>query len=226
MKRLILLLAVVFVGVSCNSQKIANPSANTIIQGNGIVKEEIRKMESYHTIITKIGYDIVLTNKPQGEIRVVGEENINPIILTEVKNGILEIGTNPKMGYSSKQKTNKIYIPVKGINTLKVTGVSNIKNEEALEFSKLKVEVEGVANVALRGKVEDLEVNMKGTGRFSGFNLIAENAQVKLKGMGNINIFATETFDGEVNGVGVIEVKGNPKKVSKTEKGMGRIRIL
>lgn len=225
MKKLILLFAVL-AGIFCNSQKIVNSSANTIIQGNGIVKKEIREVEKYHTIIIKIGYDIVLTNETQGKIRVVGEENINPIILTEVKNGILEIGTNPKMGYSSKQKNNKIYIPAKGINTLKVTGVSDIKSEEALEFSKLKVEIEGVANVALIGKVEDLEINMKGTGRFSGFDLMAENAQVKLKGMGDIKVFATQSFDGEVKGVGTIKVKGNPKKVSKTEKGLGRIRIL
>lgn len=226
MKKLILLCSMVLLAISCNPQRIVNSSANTIIEGNGIIKEEIREVGNYHSITVQMGYDIILTNEPQGKIRVVGEENINPIILTEVKNGVLEIGIKPKMGYFGKKKEHKIYVPIQQMNALVVKGVSNVKNEGVLEFSNLKVNIEGVSSVALAGKVTDLDVSINGNGILSAFDLIAENANIKVEGVGNVSISATQSFNGKLKGVGSIKVKGNPTKVSKTEDGIGKIKIL
>lgn len=245
MKKLILLFAVAVLGITADAQRRKNKE--NFITGNGVVIEETRKVEPYHTITLKGGgYDLILTDEPQGSIRVVGEENINPIIITEVRNGVLEIDLKTKYGYMTKKKRQYVYASAKDLKVLNVLGKSDIKSGEKIKASDLKITIKGSSDVKLKnvvaknidvnidgsgdvelgGKTENLNVKIKGSGDVEAFELKTKNADIKVDGIGDVEIFATESFVGELKGSGSIKVKGNPKKVNQKKQGIGKIKIL
>lgn len=244
MKKLILLFAVAVLGITADAQR--SKSKENFITGNGVITEETRKVEPYHTITLKGGYDLILTNEPQGAIRVVGEENINPIIITEVKDGVLEVSLKPKYGYMTKKKKQYVYASAKDLKALNVLGTSDAKNEGDFNASDLKITIKGSSDVKLKnvvaqnidvnidgsgdvelgGKTENLNVKIKGSGDVEAFELKTKNADIKVDGIGDVEIFATESFVGELKGSGSIKVKGNPKKVNQKKQGIGKIKIL
>lgn len=242
MKKLILLFVAVLFGVSINAQKKTN--FNTI-KGNGIIKEEIRKVESYQSININGSADVILTDELQGEIRIVAEENIIPIILTEVNKNGLSISAKPKTNFSTKRKV-VVYVPAQGVNTLNIRGSGDIKYDGELNVSQLKLNLIGSGDIELKnvitekveinlrgsgdidlgGKTKQITANLQGSGDISAFDLIAENAEVSVQGSGDVDVTATQSFEGKVSGSGNIKVKGNPKNVSKKTSGSGKITIL
>lgn len=243
MRKFILLFSIITLIVSCCSGE-KNIAAN-VIKGNGIIKEEIREIEHYQSITLKGAYDIILTDEPQGKIRIVGEENINPIVQAKVENGNLIISTKCEVSYHT-QKKNVAYVPAQNISVFNLKGSGDIENEGNINVSHLQISLSGSGDIKLRnimaeradisligsgdidlsGDVAYISTLLKGSGDISAFHLITKDAKTELQGSGNINIFATESFVGELRGSGDIKVKGNPKKVSKNIKGSGEIRIL
>lgn len=243
MKKLFLLFIALVVGVSCNTE-IKNISPNTI-KGNGIIKEDTRKVEPYQSIESNVIFDVILTNDPQGEIRIVAEENILPIILTEVKEQHLFISVKPKNNFSTQRKI-IVYVPAQGVNTLNLIGSGDIKYDGTLNVPQLKlnligsgdidlknvitekveINLRGSGDIDLGGKTKQITANLQGSGDISAFDLIAENAEVSVQGSGDVDVTATQSFEGKVSGSGNIKVKGNPKNVSRKTSGSGKITIL
>jgi Putative auto-transporter adhesin, head GIN domain len=66
-------------------------------------------------------------------------------------------------------------------------------------------------------------VNLSGVGAVELGSLLARDAHVKLSGTGNVHVYATDTLDASVDGVGSISYSGNPSHVRKHVTGLGAI---
>lgn len=237
MKKLFLFLNITLLSIS-------TLFAQNKIKGNGIEKAELRKIKGYEGISLKGSFDVILTDKIQGEIKILAEENIIPLIQTKLVSKNLELFIKPNLNLSFKKAI--IYVPAKGIHQIALIGSGDIKSKENLTarnfhihlkgsgdvaLEKLKtdktiVNLEGSGDIKLKGISKDIEIKLKGSGDISAFDFITKNANVELLGSGDVEIHSKESFFGRIKGSGDITAKGNPTKILKRVKGSGKIKVF
>lgn len=236
MKKLIVLFGLVL-GVSA-------VFAQSRVKGNGIMKEITRDISRYNAVKVKGSFDVVLTDEIQGKIRIVGEENVIPLVESKVSFRELELGL--QRGLSLSYKKLVIYVPAKDVNKITLTGSGDIENKgnfsgrelniildgsgdidlKHLRFDKVNISLKGSGDVNLEGRTKEFVAQLNGSGDISANALYAEKVYANINGSGDIDTYSSKEFTGKINGSGNIKVKGNPKEILQSKKGSGTIKVL
>lgn len=213
------------------------------ITGNGNIVTVKRTTETYSGIKCSGAMDFILIDGNEGNISLEGEENLLDYIVTEVKDDILSVraeqGVNLK---SSKNKTIKITIPFKDLNSVSLSGSGDLWNNDListtnfkaslvgsgdvvlnLEATAVKAAVSGSGDLTLKGSTSALEAKITGSGDFHGFDLQADHTDVSVTGSGDAEVVSNKKLKAKVTGTGAIEYKGEPTKNNSKVIGSGNI---
>ncbi len=77
--------------------------------------------------------------------------------------------------------------------------------------------------MTLKGKTNNLDVRVAGSGDIHGFGLQANHTTVSIAGSGDASVVSNESLKARVSGSGDIEYKGNPTKEDTKVSGSGSI---
>lgn len=213
------------------------------IKGNGNVTTENRTTSDYDTVKCAGSFDYILVAGTEGQIKLEGESNLLPYVVTEVKNGTLHIKTEKGKNLNpSKNETIKITIPFKDLDKVSLSGSGDLWNTDKISSDdlivslsgsgdiildittqKVSAKVTGSGDLTLKGSTTDLTAGVTGSGDFHGFNLQATNADVSVTGSGDVEIVCNGNLKARVTGSGDIEYKGNPKTKDSKVTGSGSI---
>lgn len=89
--------------------------------------------------------------------------------------------------------------------------------------SKISVTHNGFGTVQFTGVAQALVANVNATGSFDARNLLVDEAEVEVNGVGNAYVYASDKLIARANGVGSITYRGNPPELEKQVRGVGRI---
>ncbi|HEY8976422.1 MAG TPA: head GIN domain-containing protein [Burkholderiaceae bacterium] len=87
----------------------------------------------------------------------------------------------------------------------------------------LDIRFGGAGSLKADGSVKTLRLNVGGVGSIDLHDLHADVADVKLGGVGSVKVWATQTLDASVGGVGSLTYYGEPKQVNTHGGGLGSI---
>ena len=212
------------------------------IKGNGNLKTEKRKTTDYDGVSVGGSFDVLLVKGKEGNIKIEGEENILPYIITEVKNGNLEVKV--KKGYNIKTTSKLVVtVPVKEIEKVSLGGSGNVKGSLTLKSENLKLSLAGSGNMDLdvdtknlktsvagsgdikvSGETDNMKCSIAGSGNIKGYELQANSVKASIAGSGNISASVKNEINASIAGSGNIYYKGNPPKVKSSTAGSGSIR--
>lgn len=200
--------------VGCNLS-ILNPN----LKGSGNVKIEKRLLASFDSLDANYVGSIQVRSQGQESLEISGDDNIIPLITTEVKNGTLYI--RPSKGYNPQQKL-QIIISTPDLKSFVFDGVgeanlSNLKND------RMEIVVRGVGGFTASGETKEADITLSGVGSLDAKNLHTVNAKVNSTGVGNVDIYVTGQLDAKTSGVGEINYYGRPKIVNSQTEGIGKI---
>lgn len=135
-----------------------------------------------------------------------------------------------------------LYITSKTLEKLKIEGGVNLKTNGFLDLENLSVHIEGGANVdlnmkaqnvevygeggflfELKGVAEKLDVTIKGAGHVSASELKTKDVSFVVAGFGTGSVYATNTLNARIEGVGKLRYKGDPK-VTQYIDGLGSVK--
>ncbi len=189
------------------------------VKGSGIVKTEKRSLASFDSLDANYVGSIQVRSQGQKSLEISGDDNIIPLITTEVKNGTLYI--RPTKGYNPQQKL-QIIISTPDLKSFVFDGVgkanlSNVKND------RLEIVVNGVGDFSASGETKEADITLSGVGSLDAKNLHTVNAKVNSTGVGNVDIYVTGQLDAQASGVGKINYYGSPKIVNRQAEGIGKI---
>ena len=176
-------------------------------------------------------------------------------IITEVSGGVLKIHNkhdNWGWGYNSwwsekgmwhNHKKIAVYITVKDLNSIKVSGSGDVTLKEGITANSLKLMVRGSGNiegkidvktlesrisgsgsVKLWGSAESSTVRIAGSGNFTARNLVTQNSAVRVSGSGHAEINANDKVDATVHGSADVSYTGTAKIINSAKSGSGEIR--
>lgn len=189
------------------------------IKGSGIIKEQKKELKVFSKINLKGHFNVILICQKPQEVVVKADDNILPLITTEVQDDTLFVES--KSSFSTTQPPT-LLLSVLDMHSV-VTQGSGTFSMNNVDTEKLDIEILGSMDLTVDGKVKNGKIVIAGSGNVHASNLKMENASVKISGSGNVDVFATEQVDATVSGSGNILYAGNPKKVNPNVFGTGKI---
>jgi len=188
------------------------------VHGSGIRKTEKRDLASFSSIETSGAFEVEVNCQKPASFEIEADDNIVPLVQTDVNNGILRVSTTK--GYSSSGGI-ILRINVPDLESLRSTGagkfhVSNVKNDN------FEIRSTGAATVVASGQSKSLKIGSTGAGKIDAHNLRANNAEVNVTGAAGVDVYATDELDITVSGAGRVTYSGNPK-VNKHVSGAGQV---
>ena len=211
------------------------------VNGSGNIKTEQRQPGEFHSIETNGFMNVYVTQGEPQPIRIEGDDNLLDNITTEVKNGVLIIGT--KDGSISTKNDTKIYVSMRDIKKLSIAGSGSIQGRNDFKTEDLKLEVEGSGDIKVAGAFKNVKSEISGSGDIivkgtalaqsvevngSG-DVHAENLQtngncsVEISGSGDCKVWTNGVLKAEINGSGDVRYKGTPTSVDSDIIGSGSI---
>ncbi len=236
MKKTILLTALIaLVFSSCDYRRI---------KGNGHIITEDRTVSSARKIRLQGSYDVELTPGTAVSVKVEGDDNILPYVVTENEDGWLVIKSKEHLNFSTKQPL-KVYITTDMLEAVTLSGSGNIVGKGRFTGSdKVDLKISGIGDanlevkapsvsanisgsgsITLAGETKDAKINISGIGSYKGMDLKAENAEVRVSGSGNAAVFAESKLDIHVSGIGDVTYKGNAA-VTQHVSGSGSVKKM
>ncbi len=214
MKRKIVVLLLLACGLALASCKF-----NRGIAGSGVRKTEKRELKSFNAIDTTGAYEIDVTCQKPASFEIEADDNILPLIKTEVRDGILFLSSDQPF-HSAKPVS--LRITLSDLNSVSSHGAGQVKIADA-NSRDLKIESTGAASVVGSGTAKSVSISSTGAGEIDTSKLRAEKAKVEVNGAASIDVYASDQLDVNVSGMGNVTYSGNPKVVNKHVSGIGSV---
>ncbi|HET6669767.1 MAG TPA: head GIN domain-containing protein [Pyrinomonadaceae bacterium] len=186
--------------------------------GSGQRQREKREVANFSSIRTEGAYQIEVVCQQALSLEVEADDNIMPLIKTDVSNGVLQIKS--LRGFSANRPiVIKIGTPnIEGIyssgaSTIEVTGLKN---------DKFEIDSNGASTIKVAGETGTLDIDANGAGRIDAHKLRAVKGTVAANGVTKIEVHAIEELDVTVMGPASVIYTGDPK-VNKTVHGPGSV---
>ncbi len=211
------------------------------IRGNGTTTTITRSIKNFDQVNLSGFFEVILVEGKEGEITLEGEENILPYVITEVKNGSLNIKTRKNTNIKTTRKLT-VTVPFNDINSISLGGSGNIISKKTItgnqisfsiggsgnikanvKVNTVKTSIGGSGNINLQGQTDHLKCSIGGSGNIKAYDLSANELKVSLAGSGNIKVSVKERIKATVVGSGNIYYKGNPKHVDINSIGSGDV---
>ena len=210
--KIIILLIVSQLSVSCfiNGAK-----------GNGEVVMTKRDVPTdFIKIDASAGVNVILDIADQTSVRVETDENLQELITTKVKNGVLYVGAK---GFIRRATAKNVYVSLPGINGLTVQSGASIKGEDRVSSKGLELkassggslsllisadEVNTKAssggNIHLSGECDLLVADVSSGGNIKANQLEAERCDASASSGGNMNVNVKEDLNSSTSSGGRI----------------------
>ncbi|NIM11433.1 MAG: hypothetical protein GTO45_36830 [Candidatus Aminicenantes bacterium] len=209
------------------------------IIGSGQVIEEFRQVANFDRICIRGSCKLFVRKSPTQELRLVGEDNILPIIETYVEGDTLVIGS--ERSYRSEVGVT-VYASMEEIREFSIAGACDIVGEESFTTDTLDLEIlgagnidlevtaqtistviRGAGNVTLRGSARQHMVEIAGSGNIEALDLEVQTYDIVIAGFGECWIFVTERLDAVISGTGTIYYQGEPAVINSQIAGTGKL---
>jgi hypothetical protein len=188
------------------------------IPGSGRLQKQRREVGSFNSISTEGAFDLeIVCQKPQS-LEIEGDDNVLPLITTEVSNKVLHIRS--LRGYSvSEPVTLRITLP--DLEGISVSGAGNIE-VSGIKNERFVIDANGAPAIRAAGETGVLNIDANGAGKIDTHKLRAARVVVDSKGVSKVEVYAAEQLDVTVSGPSHVIYEG-AAVVNRTVNGPGSV---
>lgn len=210
------------------------------VEGNGHVHQDTRTLPGFERIKVSGGFEIILKQGNEHAIEIEADDNLHPLILTEIENNTLYISSENRLKGSEDIQitiTAPIFrrVRISGAVDLQTDGLIQSKALELdlsgagdadmhLDVGELRVSMSGAGALELEGDAKIAHFNISGAGQIEAFELEAQTVEMDMSGAATAEVFAHESLSVSVSGAGSVRYRGNPSHVSRRVSGAASIR--
>jgi hypothetical protein len=211
------------------------------VKGSGNVVSETRPVPEFNKIHLKGAGKVFLTRGENPSVEIKTDDNILPVIKTEVTDGKLVISHK---NYNPRPTTLSYFITVNELKGIAVSGSADVTGDSKLVADNFSADISGSGDMRLElavgnldsdisgsgtmrfsGKADSLAASITGAGNIRAFDMQTRNVSLKITGSGNCEVSASETLNVKITGSGDVKYRGSPQ-ISKKVTGSGNIRSI
>lgn len=205
------------------------------------VKEE-RTISSFSKLDIGGAFKVYLYQGDQEKVVVEADDKEIKEIVTEVVGNELRIYTKP--GWGPRFHEMSVYVTFRNLDYIDLSGAVEVAADKPLNFSELKMDISGAAEVNLefkaekyvaefsgaseihfRGSCKSGDLELSGASEFDAEGMEFQDLNIEVSGASEAKVFATGNLYIDASGASSIRYKGNPK-VSVDESGASSIKPI
>ncbi len=230
---------IMLVMMSCQAVTFSNER----VRGSGNVTTEERQVSGFNQVSLSGSGDMTIIQGDQEKLVIEAEDNILPLIQTEVRGNELRIGFKNGVSVSTTQPI-RYTLYAKDLSLVNVSGSGNIStdslqtqdlrlgvsgssnmNIQNLNANSLNVTVSGSGNFDLSGQANTQDINISGSGNYRAGDLESSNVTIIVSGSGDATVWVKDELTARISGGGNVKYYGQPR-VQQTVSGSGTINSL
>jgi hypothetical protein len=198
---------------ACNDNDVAT----------GPMRTETRNVGSFDSIDVEGNTRIEIVVGSPESLVLEGRDGYLKRIKTEVHGDTLQIKSRRKdWGWSNGGSRVVLKISVPHLASLDLQGGNEVRIN-GFNGGDTSIHIKGAADIQATGQLDELDVSMSGAGNADLSKLVANDAKVRVSGVGSIYVHPRDTLDATMNGVGAIFYAGSPRQVNTHMNGLGTI---
>lgn len=211
------------------------------VAGSGKVVEESREVPDFQAFEVGGAMHATVGYAEKPSVRLRADDNILPLIKTEVRDGRLVISIEAKGGYSTVKPIEVIALAPK-LEAVAASGASNVQaaaspcakfKAEAsgasevsvrdIDSEALEAEASGASTLTLTGRAKAAEVSASGASTVEATRLEAESVQLDVNGSSRAEVKASAAARGSASGASDITVRGAPAERAIDSSGASNV---
>jgi hypothetical protein len=184
--------------------------------------DQVRKAAPFTSINVQGPISVTVdASAAQQSLVVRGSDKFLDNVSSEVVNGELRLRARDK-NFSTNNGDQRVVIAMPQLHAFDGEGagetrLNNVRGE------RLDVNYRGAGRMEINGKVKSLRMNAEGVGEVDTKALIADDVDIRFRGIGDVKVYARERLDAKVQGMGKLSYYGKPRTVNKSVAGIGSV---
>jgi len=209
-----LLLALAVALASCGPSSIFGGVA-----GSGHPATESRHPGPFSKIEIEGSADVEVTISPAASLTVTTDDNLLPLIQTDV------VGDTLKIGWAHSASSSlgvKVQVAVPSLEAVSISGSGTI-HAEGIKEHAFSISISGSGDVTAKGQADTCDLAVNGSGNIQAGELLAHDSSVAIDGSGSVTVYADHSLEAAIAGTGSISYLGHPPQIKKSILGIGSI---
>lgn len=208
------------------------------VEGSGTGVSQQRDVASFNSITLDTEATITITQGASESLEITAQENILPIITTEVSNSTLTVAETECFSTTVGVTLNTTVPALQGVTVassghVNGSGLSlpeiaiNVSASGGVSLTDIaattaNVHISSSGNVELTGTADTLNINLSASGDATADDCTAETCTVKVSGSGDVRVNVTGNLNATISSSGNIYYRGNPT-IEKNITGSGKL---
>jgi citrate lyase gamma subunit len=209
------------------------------VEGHGRVVTKERKTDSFTGLKVSSGIDVYLKQGNNEAVSVEADENLHEYIITEVRNGVLNVYSEYNIRDAEKKR---VYVTMKEVNSIKTTSAGDVYGESPINCNRLElsassagdikldvtakdidIDISSSGDISLTGETDKLRADLSSAGDLKAFELKAREADVSVSSAGDADVNVSERITARASSAGDVNYKGDPKYVDAHSSSAGGV---
>lgn len=177
-----------------------------VIVGSGIVASEEREVSDFHALLAGGVGRIEIRHGPTESLRITADDNLLPILTSEVDDGRLILGSDSRF-----ETANDIHyeITVREFDEITLAGAF-VVDISGLDTERFAVDLSGATIVDATGRTGHQEIRIAGVSRYDARDLQSRTTRVDIAGPSHATVRVSDLLEGTAVGGAMLEYIGNP----------------
>lgn len=189
------------------------------VSGSGNVLTEQRNVGEFKSIDVSGAFTVEIVAQKDFAVEVETDDNILPLVKTEVEDGVLKI---EREGHFLSRNKVLVRVFAPNIEHLDISGASKISVDN-LDNDFLNLDVSGASKINVKGKTNRLKIDLSGASKIDAENLTAEKVSVEASGASKVDVFVSNELYADLSGASRVNYSGEPQIVEKKTSGASSV---
>jgi hypothetical protein len=190
------------------------------IEGSGNLETRVLDLDTFVAVELGGAFDLTIAFGDEQKVEATLDDNLFANLEADVSGRKLALGWDEDCDPSRGCEIRITMVDLEGVE-LNGAGDVQIKG---FAGDRLEIELRGAGDVEADGEVGDLKISLLGAGDIEARDLKAQHVTVVLAGVGDCEVYAAESIDAKLTGVGDLEYWGGPERRETKVSGIGDIK--
>lgn len=195
------------------------------VAGSGVTTSQNRTVPAFDRIDVGGQYDVAVRVGGTRSLVLEGDDNLLPLIRTEVRDGTLHVESDEDLDPSNGIRIEIAVESLRGIHSggssdvvvrdvrapafeASVSGSSELTANG--QFGDLSTSISGSGEIHMNGTAEAIDGEVSGSGELDLLQVRARAARIDVSGSGDAAVQVSERLDASVSGSGGVRYAGRP----------------
>jgi hypothetical protein len=205
--------------------------------------DEVRDLAPFDGIGISVSADVYYIQGNTHEIRIEGDQSDIKDLITEVKNGFLEVKYD---NWRIRHSKVTLYITSEELEKVKISGSADFMVEKPLSSDEMELGLSGSGSIKFNrlesdevdvaisgsgsaeidgGSADEIDIRISGSGKLLAENFEVSECDASISGSGGVRITVEDELNARLSGSGRIHYGGNPR-VNSVASGSGKVVAL